>query len=159
MLARPLKQRAGSKELRASRTSNIEHRTLNIEHRTLNLRGGEQRAGSKERKDSSSLVGRLENQDLYMPVSEIDPIMDGSTRKNANLHTPPHNILLMVIRLAAREGTNLVELNQQSLAQLYWQAVQNFNRLEVDQETKVHANGYSAYLFRASSRSIQWAGS
>src|SRR5438552_8542661 len=50
-----------------------------------------------------------------MPVSEIDPIMDGPTRKNANLHTPPHNILLLVIRIAPREGTNLVELNQHRL--------------------------------------------
>jgi hypothetical protein len=55
----------------------------------------------------SSGVGWIEREDLYVPVREIDPVMNGKSPVNRNLHSASNGVVFIVIRVTGREIPNL----------------------------------------------------
>ena len=65
------------------------------------------------------MVRELEGQNFYVPVGKIYPVVDGPAGKDADFHAPAQRIVLMIIRMVAGKGTDLLQVTQKPAANLF----------------------------------------
>jgi hypothetical protein len=63
------------------------------------------------------------------------------TKNRHRFNATPYGIPFVVIRIITRERTDPVQLTKQLMAHSFGQTVQNFNDLDVNEETVLHPGG------------------